>query len=73
MYLMLRDALYYKNAFMRLKSSDRRTYEKITPSPGEWAMAFKLFQCLKKFFDLNELLSGTLYPTANLSIEGFVR
>jgi hypothetical protein len=27
-YLMLRDALYYKNAFMRLKSSDRRRYEK---------------------------------------------
>jgi hypothetical protein len=42
-YLMLRDALYYKNAFMRLKSSDRRRYEKITP-PGEWAMALKLFQ-----------------------------
>ena len=58
-YLMLRDALYYKNAFMRLKSSDRRRYEKITPSPSEWAMAFKLFQCLKKFFDLTELLSGS--------------
>jgi len=70
-YLMLRDALYYKNAFMRLKSSDRRRYEKITPSPGEWAMAFKLFQCLKKFFDLTELLSGTLYPTANLFYRGF--
>jgi len=64
-YLMLRDALYYKAAFMRLKSSDRRRYEKITPSPSEWAMAFKLFQCLKKLYDLTELFSRTLYPTAN--------
>jgi hypothetical protein len=70
-YLMLRDALYYKNAFIRLKSSDRRRYEKITPSPSEWAMAFKLFQCLKKFFDLTEMFSGTLYPTANLFYRGF--
>ncbi|CAA0806583.1 Zinc finger BED domain-containing protein DAYSLEEPER [Striga hermonthica] len=70
-YLMLRDALYYKNAFMRLKSSDHRRYENITPSPSEWAMAFKLFQCLKKFFDLTELFSGTLYPTANLFYRGF--
>ncbi|KAG2540024.1 hypothetical protein PVAP13_9NG518114 [Panicum virgatum] len=70
-YLMLRDALYYKAAFMRLKSSDRRRYEKITPSPSEWAMAFKLFQCLKKFYDLTELFSGTLYPTANLFYRGF--
>jgi len=60
--------LYYKNAFMRLKSSDRRRYEKITPSPSEWAMAFKLFQCLKKFFDLTELLSGTQYPTVEALI-----
>ena len=70
-YMMLRDALYYKAAFMRLKSSDRRRYEKITPSPNEWSMALKLFQCLKKFFDLTELLSGTLYPTANLFYRGF--
>jgi hypothetical protein len=70
-YMMLRNALCYKNAFMRLKSSDRRRYEKITPSPSEWAMAFKLFQCLKKFFDLTELFSGTLYPTANLFYRGF--
>ncbi|RLN04677.1 activator-like transposable element [Panicum miliaceum] len=69
--LMLRDALYYKAAFMRLKSSDCRRYEKITPSPSEWSMVFRLFQCLKKFFDLTELLSGILYPTANLFYRGF--
>jgi hypothetical protein len=70
-YMMIRDALYYKAAFMRLKSSDRRRYEKITPSPSEWAMAYKLFQCLKKFYDLTELFSGTLYPTANMFYRGF--
>jgi hypothetical protein len=30
-----------------------------------------LFQCLKKFYDLTELLSGTSYPTANLFYRGF--
>jgi hypothetical protein len=34
-YMMLRDALYYKPAFFRLKASDRRKYEKITPSHDE--------------------------------------
>jgi len=34
-------------------------------------MAITLFQCLKKFYDLTELLSGTLYPTANLFYRGF--
>jgi hypothetical protein len=35
-YLMLRDALYYKDAFIRLKSSNRKRYAKISPSPAEW-------------------------------------
>jgi hypothetical protein len=34
-------------------------------------VAFKVFQCLKKFYDLTELLSGTSYPTANLFYRGF--
>jgi hypothetical protein len=34
-------------------------------------MALTLFQCMKKFFDLTELLSGTSYPTANLFYNGF--
>jgi hypothetical protein len=34
-------------------------------------MAVKVFQCLKKFYDLTELLSGTSYPTANLFYRGF--
>jgi hypothetical protein len=67
---MLRDALYYKDAFIRLKSSDRRRYAKISPSSTEWDNALTIFGCLKKFYDLTEILSGTSYPTANLFYRG---
>jgi len=70
-YLMLRDALHYKPAFIRLKSSNRHKYKKISPSDDEWDMAVKVFHCLKKFYDLTELLSGTSYPTANQFYRGF--
>jgi hypothetical protein len=70
-YLMLRDALYYKPAFIRLKIANRRKYEKISPSDSEWGMAATIFQCLEKFYHLTELLSGTSYPTANLFYRGF--
>jgi hypothetical protein len=36
-------------------------------------MALTLFKCLKKFFDLTKLLSGTQYATANFFIKVFVR
>lgn len=48
-----------------------RKYEKISPSESEWDMAVTVFQCLRKFYDLTELLSGTSYPTANLLYKGF--
>jgi hypothetical protein len=70
-YLMMRDALYYKDAFIRLKSSNCKRYAKISPSPAEWEKALTIFQCLKKFYDLTEILSGTSYPTANLFYKGF--
>ena len=70
-YTMLRDALYYRAAFERLVSYERRRYEKISPSSAEWDMAKSLLPCLRKFFDLTELFSGTLYPTANLFFRGF--
>ena len=70
-YLMLRDALYYKDAFIRLKSSNRRRYAKISPSCVEWEKALTIYGCLKKFYDLTEILSGTSYPTANLFYRGF--
>lgn len=49
---MLKDALYYKDAFMRLKTSNRHKYAKITPNDDEWTMAITVFKCLKKFCDL---------------------
>jgi len=70
-YLMLKDALYYKDAFIRLKTSNQSKYMKITPNDDEWKMATTVFQCLKKFYDLTVLLSGISYPTANLFYRGF--
>ena len=70
-YLMLRDALYYKDVFIRLKSSNRRRYAKISPSSAEWDNAMTIYGCLKNFYDLTEILSGTSYPTANLFYRGF--
>jgi hypothetical protein len=45
---MLRDALYYKDAFERLTSIDRRRYGSIAPSPNEWDKAAMLIHFLKK-------------------------
>ncbi|CAO2141441.1 unnamed protein product, partial [Urochloa humidicola] len=70
-YLMLRDCLYYKDAFLRLKSANRRKYANISPSLDEWDKALTLFQCLKKFYDLTQILCDTSYPTANLFYKGF--
>jgi hypothetical protein len=70
-YMMLRDALHYKNAFIRLKQSNCRKYEKISPSESEWDMVVTVFQCLRKLYDLTELLSGTSYPTTNIFYKGF--
>jgi hypothetical protein len=70
-YMMLRDALHYKDAFSRLKTSNRRKYENISPSESEWNMAVAVSECLSKFYDLTELLSGTSYPTTNIFYKGF--
>ena len=70
-YLMLRDVLHYKPAFLRLKTTNRSKYKQISPTDDEWKMAITASQCLKKFYDLTVLLSGTSYPTANLFYRGF--
>ena len=70
-YLMLRNALYYKLAFERLTSIDRRRYECIAPSSQEWEKARVLIPFLKKFFDLTKIFSGTQYPTTNMFFRGF--
>ena len=38
---------------------------------GPWLSNSSIFKCLKKFYDLTELFSGTLYPIANLFYRGF--
>jgi hypothetical protein len=72
-YYMLRDTLHYRASFERLVSYERCRYEKIAPSIEEWDLAKTLLPCSRKFFDLTELFSGTLYPNANLFFKGFVR
>jgi hypothetical protein len=70
-YLMLMDALHYKAAFIRLKTANLQKYNIICPSDTEWDMAVTVFQCLQNFYDLTELMSGTLYLTAILFYRGF--
>ena len=55
----------------QLKSSNHRRYAKISPSSAEWDNALTIYGCLKKFYDLTEILSGTSYSTANLFYRGF--
>jgi hypothetical protein len=70
-YMMLRDALYYKPAFIRLNIANHCKYEKISPSSSDWGMAATVFQCVEIFYDLTELVSRTSYPTAHLFYRGF--
>ncbi|CAD6267377.1 unnamed protein product [Miscanthus lutarioriparius] len=60
-YLMLRDALYYKHAFVRFEVSEIVVgMTKCLPHCFEWDKAFTLYQCLKKFYDLTKILSVRL-------------
>jgi hypothetical protein len=68
-YMMLRDALYYKHAF--LGSRPRIVVSMRKSLPLLMSMALTIFQCLKKFYDLTETLSGTSYPTINMFFRGF--
>lgn len=63
---MLRDALYYIRSLRLLLCLERRRYEKIAPLDSEWDKAQALCKCLKKFYDIIELFSGSLYPATNL-------
>ena len=68
---MLRDVLHYKTAFLRIKTANRSKHKQISPTDDEWKMAVTISQCLKKFYDLTVLLSGTSCPTANIFYRGF--
>jgi hypothetical protein len=64
-YIMVRDAIYYKNAFDRLAKKEKDRYGHINPSANDWLNALNISKCLKKFYDVTLLFSGTSYPTAN--------
>lgn len=51
-YKMLKDVLHYLPTFIRIKSSYRSKYKKISPNDDEWDMAIKVSQCLKIFMIL---------------------
>ena len=44
-YLMLRDVLHYKPAFLRLNTANRSKYKQISPTDDEWKMAVTVSQC----------------------------
>lgn len=64
-FLMLKNAIYYRNAFDRLFLRHGRKYAKCAPTKVDWSMAIALCKCLKPFHEATELFSGTTYPTAN--------
>nr|CAH65955.1 H0716A07.13 [Oryza sativa]CAH66110.1 OSIGBa0115D20.3 [Oryza sativa] len=63
-FLMLKNAIYYRNAFDRLFLQHGRKYAKCAPTKVDWSMAIALCKCLKPFHEATELFSGTTYPTA---------
>jgi hypothetical protein len=62
---MVRDALYYKNAFDRFAKKEKNRYGHINPSTNDWLNALNISKCLKKFYVVTLLFSNTSYPTAN--------
>jgi hypothetical protein len=62
---MIRDAIYYKNAFDRLAKNYKDKYGHINPSSTEWLNAANISKCLKKFYDVTSLFSSNSFPTAN--------
>jgi hypothetical protein len=62
---MVRDAIYYKNAFDRLAKKEKDRYGHINPSAIDWLNASNISKCLKKFYDVTLLFFSTSYPTAN--------
>ena len=71
---MLRDVVYYKLAFERLKSYEHNMYEHIYPSPEDHENAQTLLPFFWKFYELTELLSSTAsYLIVNLVLVAFVR
>jgi len=63
-YLMLERALEFKKAFERMSVVDKHYI--YGPSPKEWADVEVVCGCLKYFYEVTKIFSGTLYPMSNL-------
>ena len=63
-YLMLKNALAYKNVFPRLKLFE--SHYVLMPSKAEWETAKDVCDRLELFYNVTELFSGTRYPTTNM-------
>ncbi|KAJ1700660.1 hypothetical protein LUZ63_000439 [Rhynchospora breviuscula] len=63
-YLMLVNALKFREAFSRLAVLDRDY--KHAPSDEDWSNVDVVSECLQIFYDTTIKISGTKYPTLNL-------
>lgn len=63
-FLMLKVAIEYKDVFSRL--AQREAQYKTLPSESDWMMANEICDKLEIFYEVTQLFSGTLYPTANV-------
>ncbi|KAJ1693137.1 hypothetical protein LUZ63_009835 [Rhynchospora breviuscula] len=63
-YLMLRSALYFKDALQRMHFLDHSRFVNF-PTNENWDEVDVLRKCLRIFHSITELLSGTSYPTTN--------
>ncbi|XP_058103795.1 zinc finger BED domain-containing protein RICESLEEPER 1-like isoform X3 [Magnolia sinica] len=62
-YMMLETALEFKDVISLLAECDSNL--KAAPSTEEWEKARLTCDCLKLFYDVSRIFSGTKYPTAN--------
>ncbi|KAL6638342.1 hypothetical protein ACP70R_023837 [Stipagrostis hirtigluma subsp. patula] len=63
-YIMVKNALEFKKAFESLDLQDPEFL--CAPSIEDWERASLICPLLKVFYDATKIVSGTLYPTANL-------
>ena len=61
---MLESALLYRRAFSRLEFEDISYVN--CPTNEEWDTGEKMCEFLQPFYQINELISGSSYPTSNM-------
>ncbi|XP_072990304.1 zinc finger BED domain-containing protein RICESLEEPER 2-like [Typha latifolia] len=63
-YVMLEHAFVYQKVFEQYATRDANY--KWLPSEDDWFKAAKVYEYLKNFYDVTQIISGSSYPTANL-------